>query len=296
MKEYFKPLLTKGTLAHAYLLEGEGEELAMWLAKSVLCKKEDKPCGECSACRRIDHANHPDVHVVRPDGQHIKIDQIRHLHKEASLKSVEGNKQIFILLAADKLNLQSANALLKFIEEPSQDTLIILVGNSKDNMLPTILSRVQVVKVNKKRTLETTARASGLNHIESLAIYDEFLTFAEFETIGEQADQWVEIVRNTFQCTRTDSVLSVESAWDQFFKEKSEKYISIKLIQSYCKSLWNAQLDKHNSWQLKKSNYTWLELIEMQEASEQLERGYYSNQHYLLGLEQFFLKVGKVNI
>lgn len=290
MKDYFKPLLQKGNLAHAYLLEGDGEELSMWLAKSVLCKQEQKPCGDCAACRRIEHQNHPDVHTVSPDGQHIKIEQIRHLHKEASLKSVEGNKQVFIILAADKLNLQSANALLKFIEEPSQDTLILLVASSKDNMLPTILSRVQVVKLLKQRTLEHTARASGFNHIESLSIYDEFMNFAEFEAIAERADEWVNLVRTTFQCERTEALLSVESAWEQTFKEKNEKQISIKLIQSYCKSLWNAQLGKHNPWLLEKSSATWDELIVLQEGSDELERGFYSNQHYLLGLEQFFLK------
>ena len=81
------------------------------------------------------------------------------------------------------------------------------MASSKDNMLPTILSRVQVVKVQQQRTLEHTARASGFNHIESLNIYDEFLTFAEFEAIAEQADEWVTRALFTFKGVRTDSLI-----------------------------------------------------------------------------------------
>ena len=119
----------------------------------------------------------------------------------------------------------------------------------------------------------------------------KFLSFAEFEVIADKADEWVQLVRNTFQCERTDAILSVESAWELHFKEKHEKLISIKLIQSYCKSLWNARLDKLNTWQLEKSSVSWDKLITMQEASDELERGFYSNQHYLLGLGQFCLKL-----
>lgn len=289
MKDYFEPLLKSGKLAHAYLLEGDGEELSLWLAKSILCKAAEKPCDDCSACRRISHHNHSDVYIVRAEGQHIKINQIREVHKEASLKSVEGNKQIFIILDAEKLNNQSANALLKFLEEPAQDTLIMLVASTKDNILPTILSRVQTVKLKRDKSLEYTARANGYNHIKSLPIFDGLISFSEFEGIAEKADEWVMLVRNTLQCSRTEAILSVENAWEEFFKEKNEKHISIKLIQSYCKSLWNAQLGKSNPWDLDRTSYSWNELIKLQEASDDLERGFYSNQHYLLGLEQFFL-------
>lgn len=293
-KERLGALLDSNKLAHAYLFEGDGEEVAFWLATSLFCihAVANEPCGECSNCRRIKNSNHPDVHVIEPDGQSIKIDQVRKLQKEAAYKGVEGNRQVFIIKKADKLNPQSSNALLKFLEEPSQDTLAILISEKRDVILPTILSRVQCIRMDTQHSLERLVRSTGYTDHKHLVVLGTVIhSLEEFEQIKDVADSWVELIHSTFELEKTQSVLSVQTAWDLTFKEKSERLISIRLIQSYVKALWLAKRSQPNAWDLTKlPRYSWDELILLQQLADDLGRGFYSNQHYLLSLEDFFLK------
>ncbi|MBO0588160.1 hypothetical protein [Sporosarcina sp. E16_8] len=90
--------------------------------------------------------------------------------------------------------------------------------------------------------------------------------------------------------SQTQATLSVQTAWLERFSDKSTQLISIRLVQSYVKSLWLAKRDQKNPWGLaSRPNYTWNELLLMQQLVDELGRGFYSNQHYLLGLEKFFL-------
>lgn len=291
MKERFTTLINNNRLVHAYLFEGDGNELAMWLAKQLFCKTPSKePCGECSSCRRITVNNHPDVHVIQPDGQAIKIDQVRLLQKEAAYKGVEGSKQVFIIKQADRLNPQSSNALLKFLEEPFQDTLAILIADKRDSILPTILSRVQTVRMDASMTLERMARSKGYTSHKSLPILNTVMpSIEEFEKYQEVVDEWAALIRATFELSQSQATLAVQTAWVEVFSDKPTQLISIRLVQSYVKSLWLAKREQKNPWGLTKSSYNWNDLLLMQQLVDELGRGTYSNQHYLLGLEKFFL-------
>jgi len=291
LKKQFKGLVEMNRLAHAYLFEGDGFSFAMWMTKLLFCKdSKSEPCNECSSCRRIDHLNHPDVHIIEPDGTMIKIDQVRLLHKEAAYKGVEGSRQVFIIKGAEKLNAQASNALLKFLEEPSQDTLAILIADKKDNILPTILSRVQAIRMPAAPNLERAARAKGYNQMKYLPILSTVLQKVEdLEEIGEISDEYVEIVKSTFEQDFSASLLSVQTTWAEYFSDKKLQLLSIRLIQSYVKALWLAKQKKQNAWQLHSTNLSWDELIRLQNAADELQRGFYSNQHYLLGLETFFI-------
>lgn len=139
-------------VAHAYLFAGNKgvgkKRLALEFAKTLLCesgKKEGIACGVCSHCHRIESGNHPDLHLVAPDGASIKIDQIRNLQKEFSFRAVESDRNVYILEHIDKMTVQAANSLLKFLEEPSYQVTAILLTEHPHQILPTILSRCQVV-------------------------------------------------------------------------------------------------------------------------------------------------------
>lgn len=293
MKKRFDQLLSSNRLVHAYLFEGNGKGLAMWLAKRLFCKSPNgiEPCESCSTCRRINVNNHPDVHVIEPDGQSIKIDQVRLLQKEAAYKGVESNKQVFIINQAERLNPQASNALLKFLEEPFQETLAILVAEKRDTILPTILSRVQTIRMESSNSLETLARAKGYTSHKSLPILSTVLmSVEEFEQHQEVVDDWCELVRSTFELGTAQSTLSAETAWHETFTDKRTQLFSIRLIQSYVKSLWLSKRKQDNPWEISEvPSYTWEQLLEMQELVDELGRSFYSNQHYLLGLEKFFL-------
>jgi DNA polymerase-3 subunit delta' len=145
-KDLLRRALASGRLAHAYLFEGPegiGKRLmALALARAVFCQ-DATGCGDCPACRKIDHNNHPDLHLLEPDGAGIKIEQIRALQKELSFRPLEAPKKICLIDGAEKLNPAAGNALLKTLEEPAKETLLILLTSAPDKVLATIRSRCQ---------------------------------------------------------------------------------------------------------------------------------------------------------
>lgn len=145
-KAILQRAVTSGRLAHAYLFEGPdgvGKRLvALALARALFCEQHTG-CGECSACRKVEHQNHPDLHIIEPDGNTLKIEQIRALQRELSFRPLEGSRKICVIEAAEKMNASSGNALLKTLEEPSGNALIILLTSRPDALLTTICSRCQ---------------------------------------------------------------------------------------------------------------------------------------------------------
>jgi len=149
---HFMNLITENRLAHAYLFNGADgtgrQQLATVIAMRLFCPNVDEnglPCGHCPECQRIQAGDHPDVVSVVPDGQRIKVDQVRYLKSEFTKSAVEGNQKIFIVDQVDRMTTGAANSLLKFIEEPVGNTVALLLTANKNLILPTILSRTQVV-------------------------------------------------------------------------------------------------------------------------------------------------------
>ena len=140
-----------GRLAHAYLFEGDNgtgkHEMSLWLAKQLFCETPEngEPCNHCIHCLRIEMQEHPNVQVIAPDGQSIKVDQIRQLQAEFSKSGFEQRQQVFIIQQAEKMNPSAANSLLKFLEEPEGSVLAILETDALGRILPTIQSRCQVI-------------------------------------------------------------------------------------------------------------------------------------------------------
>lgn len=155
-----KRTLLLDKLAHAYIfagVEGCGKRLtALALVQEVFCSTLDS-CGECPACRKLAAGQHPDLHLIEPDGQFIKIEQVRQLQKELAYRPFEAPRKATIIDQADRLNLASGNALLKTLEEPPGNALIILVTANPNGVLPTILSRCQTLSF-PPLTQETVAR------------------------------------------------------------------------------------------------------------------------------------------
>ncbi len=145
-KEILRRAIDTNRLAHAYLFEGAegiGKRLvALALVRAIFCR-DGKGCGDCPACRKVDHYNHPDLHLLEPDGASIKIEQVRAIQKELSYRPLEAAKKVCLIEAADKMNPAAANALLKTLEEPSGEALLILLSARPDGVLSTIRSRCQ---------------------------------------------------------------------------------------------------------------------------------------------------------
>jgi DNA polymerase-3 subunit delta' len=151
--------LAMGQLRHAYLLhgpEGVGKRtLALAFAQAALCLRrgpgESEPCGECASCRKVAHRNHPDLAVIEAadDKRWLKIDLVREMQHLASLAPTESAYRIFIIPDADQhLQERTANTLLKTLEEPPEAVIIVLLAVEPDNLLPTILSRCQLIALH----------------------------------------------------------------------------------------------------------------------------------------------------
>lgn len=106
------------------------------------------PCGQCNPCLRIAAGTHPDIALVQPDGGVIKIAQIRNLCQTLSMKPFEGEMRVAVLTDAHLMNPSAGNALLKILEEPPEQTLLILTAGQAADLLPTIVSRCQHVRFN----------------------------------------------------------------------------------------------------------------------------------------------------
>jgi DNA polymerase III subunit delta' len=148
--EYFQRALAKGRIGHAYLFsgpEGVGKRtIARLLCKTLLCRNPtaDGPCETCVSCKKFDSGNHPDFHPIVAEGLYFKIDQVRPIIHHASLKPVESNWKTFLLEDVHYMREEAGNAFLKVLEEPPGQTILFLISERSEVLLPTIRSRCQV--------------------------------------------------------------------------------------------------------------------------------------------------------
>ncbi|OUM93938.1 MAG: DNA polymerase III subunit delta' [Thermobacillus sp. ZCTH02-B1] len=145
-----KAALKTGSIHHAWLFGGPAgtgrKQAALAFAQALFCTAGgDDACGECPACRKVEHGNEPDLRIVEPDGAAIKIDQIRELQRDMSFRAPGSKRKVTIIERAETMTPQAANSMLKFLEEPSSPVVVILLTENPQAILPTIRSRVRFV-------------------------------------------------------------------------------------------------------------------------------------------------------
>ncbi|HFI5273820.1 TPA: DNA polymerase III subunit delta' [Streptococcus agalactiae] len=152
--EKFNTILQSDRMSHAYLFSGNfaSLDMALYLSQSQFCEKRQSglPCQECRACRLIANGEFSDVKIIEPQGQLIKTETIKELTKDFSRSGFEGKSQVFIIKDCEKMHVNAANSLLKFIEEPQSSSYVILLTNDENNVLPTIKSRTQIFRFPKQ--------------------------------------------------------------------------------------------------------------------------------------------------
>lgn len=147
-KQMLQNGLRNNKISHAYIFSGPmgtgKQRMALTLAKAIFCKeRDDDACGQCLECRKTENHNHPGLHWIKPDGAAIKIEQIRGLQKEFSYRAASFQSKVYIIQEAERMTVQAANSLLKFLEEPQSDIVAILITENGHALLPTIRSRAQ---------------------------------------------------------------------------------------------------------------------------------------------------------
>ena len=152
IKELLQDSLYRNKVSHSYLFlgqEGIGKKMiAKEFAKGILCLNDDKYCNNCKSCLEFDGNNNPDFYIVEPEGNNIKIEQIRELQKKVQEKPIIATKKVYLIDNADLMTKEAQNALLKTLEEPPEFVTIILIGENDNAFLNTIKSRCMILHFN----------------------------------------------------------------------------------------------------------------------------------------------------
>lgn len=153
--DYIDKIIDNGRISHAYLFEVDNYEEDLnyiySFIKMILCKcsYDELKNNDNKIINLIDSNNYPDLFVIRPDGSSIKKGQLIDLQKEYSNKSLLDNKRIYIIEECEKMNQSSANTILKFLEEPEDDVVAILIADNRYHVIDTIISRCQIISLKE---------------------------------------------------------------------------------------------------------------------------------------------------
>lgn len=258
-----------GRLAHAYLFEGEKgtgkHEMGIWLAQHLFCTdmKNGLPCGTCNNCQRIRNQEHPDVLTIEPEGQTIKVDQIRRLQTEFSRSGYESRKKVFLVKEAEKMNSSAANSLLKFLEEPLGEFLAILETDSVGRILPTIQSRCQILHFQElsKEVLIHKLQEAGIP-VEKAKLL-AFLTNSFTKAVEISQNEWFNDAKDSIQqwfvymkSNDTQAFIYVQKKLIKLFKEKSQQFTALSILLFYYQEALKQALEKDKIMQVKKINQT----------------------------------------
>ena len=235
-------------LAHAYVfsgLDGIGKRLtALALAKNLLCSSGGgKSCGTCSACIQVDRGSHPDLMMIEPEKGVITIDSIRNLKRELSRKSFSGRYKVCLIDDADKMTLQAENALLKTLEEPTPDTVIILITGKPYRLLPTVLSRCQHLKFQPLALFDASelimAGMAGVERDDALLMASltggspgKAITLKVGELKGLR-DSWIN--QSRFFARTEDEKFFVEE--ENFLSDKGDVDLKLNLLRLWYRDL-----------------------------------------------------------
>ncbi|TVP91972.1 DNA polymerase III subunit delta' [Alkalibacterium sp.] len=253
IQRLFLQLVTNQTLQHAYIFEGKAgtgkKEMALWVTQTLYCKESDEgACLNCQTCSRIASHQHPDVVELAPDGQSIKIGQIRGLKEEFTKSGMESRRKIVIVEDVEKMTNQAANSLLKFLEEPEGEIIVFLLTTARQTLLPTIVSRCQIIQfpqLSKEERLSalmdrgiSSEKAAILIHLTNDAsTAEEMAERDELTQLIKTAWKWFAYIAKGDD----QSFVYVQTDIMPLTKEKSDQYLFLDLILVILQDILNSQ-------------------------------------------------------
>ena len=244
-KDILRRAIESDRLAHAYLFEGPegiGKRLmALALVRAVFCQ-DGTGCGNCSACRKVDHHNHPDLHILEADGASIKIEQVRGLQKELSYRPLEAPKKVCLIDGADKLNPAAGNSLLKTLEEPIGSALLILITARPEGVLSTIRSRCQrlpFVRLPQERLRQVLLERLGVDETQGHIL--TALSEGSFKkALGKDRDLFIEKRRVLLKSLTALSPGSIVPLFDlarELSEQKEQLPEILEIFQAFYRDL-----------------------------------------------------------
>ena len=233
--------------SHAYLFETNGfqksNDFIMSFVKSVLCphkKTNQKDCEDCNQCKIIDSGNFPEIKIINPEGMWIKKEQLQELQSEFNEKALIGNKRVYIINHAERLNKSSANSILKFLEEPENNIIAILVSDNIYSVLETIRSRCQIIRLKKEIQNKELNEVEKLKQIITMNHDDE----VEDEKIKTLINKTIEFIKY-YEKNHRDTLLYLNKLWHETIKTKEDLYDAFDIMILYYKDLINIKTKRN---------------------------------------------------
>jgi DNA polymerase-3 subunit delta' len=273
-----KNIINQGQASGAYLFlgpDGVGKRTAaLEFSKALNCKDNElDACDECVSCNKIKEFNHPDIFIIqREEGSSfIKIDDIRQIIYQTSLKPYEGRVKVFIIINAEDMNEDAQNAFLKILEEPPHNQIFILTSSYISGLLPTVLSRCKIMNFNllsqgqiEKFLIEMrkfSANEAGLFSHMAMGSMGSAVAFKEKEVIVQR-----DAMLNNFFLKR-DALLKEELLGEKNYKDIEH---SLELLLCWYRDILIAKftdnkdiilnVDRHNDIVMYKDKFSCAEL------------------------------------
>lgn len=259
LKEYqpvvyqtFVNSLKKKTLSHAYLLVGETGsplfDVAKFLAKSIVC---DDPsplaCENCITCLRIDSNNYPDIITIDGSKANIKKDDVLNIETRFD-KTAYGSKgiMIYIIHLVENMGVEAVNSMLKFLEEPDAEVYAFLTTNNENNVLPTIISRCQTLRIktiNRKEVINEAIKEMGIPEEDAELLsyfYNDAELIAKFLDDEDQRDVYENLKESTLKLlealntsNREARFLMEKEIGSQIKSKEEMRFFIDLLVQAY---------------------------------------------------------------
>ena len=238
IKEALKNIIINKNASHSYMfigVEGIGKKLiATEFSKRLLCNNEKIDCNSCKSCIEFDSKNHPDFLIIEPDGNLIKIEQIRNMQKKIQEKPIISKRKIYIINDADKMTKEAQNCLLKTLEEPPEYISIILIGNNESSFLPTIKSRCMIIHFEPLKNAEIKKYLQTEFGTDSINIQDDMLDIFQgsigkaikLKDRGEEYQSYNKMIQNLDKI----DIIELLNLAEPLYKAKEEIYEILEYI------------------------------------------------------------------
>lgn len=241
IKTVLEKSIKQNKLSHSYLfvgIQGIGKKMiATEFAKMILCLDDNKYCNHCKSCIEFDTNNNPDFVLISPDGNNIKIEQIRDIQKRIQEKPIISEKKVYIIDNADLMTTEAQNCLLKTLEEPPEFAVIILIGSNSNTFLPTIKSRCTIMNFNKISDEEMTKylrEKCDVKNIDQNMLYMYQGSIGKSLELKEKQEEYRNIENIINNINRYDLIDFINNA-EILYKSKEEindilDYINVILL------------------------------------------------------------------
>ena len=285
-----------GRNSHAYLFygpEGVGKfKTAVAFAQLLNCSsptEEAEPCGTCSPCRKIASGSHPDLIVVRPDGNSLKIEQMRALQEKVYYKCYEGKFKVIMIVDAHLLTIEAANSLLKVLEEPPAETVFILLANDLNKLPVTIHSRCQPLPFSylDETVLRRILWEQGKEIPSSLALAQGSVSKALEMVDNAGYQQFWEQAKANFEVIKQGGYREIFSWAEKLDKLKDRKLMEITLE-------WLLVMYRNK---IVEKDFSGADLAGCFAALEEINKAVYAlknNGNYRLTIEVLFIKLRNI--